>query len=119
MEVKLGVKVMKLVDSLIGREVTVGQGSECHLTFVRGILHTYTCNYKVGKILYYIRRLVTKHFPRFDISLTSPVLFIWRDQNNTIDFFLSFSSCPLEKFICSLRLVFLEAKSDCNNIISK
>ena len=30
---------MKLVESLIGWEVTVGQGSECHLTFVRGILH--------------------------------------------------------------------------------
>ena len=30
---------MKLVESLIGREVTVGQGSECHLTFVRGLLH--------------------------------------------------------------------------------
>ena len=37
--VKLGIKVMKLVESLIGREVTVGQGSECHLTFVRGLLH--------------------------------------------------------------------------------
>ena len=37
--VKLGIKVMKLVESLIGWEVTVGQGSECHLTFVRGILH--------------------------------------------------------------------------------
>ena len=35
-KVKLGIKVMKLVESLIGREVTVGQGSECHLTFVRG-----------------------------------------------------------------------------------
>ena len=34
-KVKLGIKVMKLVESLIGREVTVGQGSECHLTFVR------------------------------------------------------------------------------------
>ena len=31
-KVKLGIKVMKLVESLIGREVTVGQGSECHLT---------------------------------------------------------------------------------------
>ena len=30
---------MKLVESLIGWDVTVGQGSECHLTFVRGILH--------------------------------------------------------------------------------
>ena len=39
-KVKLGIKVMKLVESLIGWEVTVGQGSECHLTFVRGILHT-------------------------------------------------------------------------------
>ena len=38
-KVKLGIKVMKLVGSLIGREVTVGQGSECHLTFVRGLLH--------------------------------------------------------------------------------
>ena len=38
-KVKLGIKVMKLVESLIGREVTVGQGSECHLTFVRGLLH--------------------------------------------------------------------------------
>ena len=33
MKVKLGIKVMKLVESLIG------QGSECHLTFVRGRLH--------------------------------------------------------------------------------
>ena len=31
-KVKLGIKGMKLVESLIGREVTVGQGSECHLT---------------------------------------------------------------------------------------
>ena len=38
-KVKLGIKVMKLAESLIGREVTVGQGSECHLTFVRGLLH--------------------------------------------------------------------------------
>ena len=38
-KVKLGIKVMKLVESLIGWEVTVGQGSECHLTFVRGLLH--------------------------------------------------------------------------------
>ena len=38
-KVKLGIKVMKLVESLIGREVTVGEGSECHLTFVRGLLH--------------------------------------------------------------------------------
>ena len=38
-KVKFGIKVMKLVESLIGWEVTVGQGSECHLTFVRGILH--------------------------------------------------------------------------------
>ena len=38
-KVKFGIKVMKLVESLIGREVTVGQGSECHLTFVRGLLH--------------------------------------------------------------------------------
>ena len=38
-KVTLGIKVMKLVESLIGWEVTVGQGSECHLTFVRGLLH--------------------------------------------------------------------------------
>ena len=38
-KVKLGIKVMKSVESLIGWEVTVGQGSECHLTFVRGLLH--------------------------------------------------------------------------------
>ena len=37
-KVKLGMKVMKLVESLIGWEVTVGQRSECHLTFVRGLL---------------------------------------------------------------------------------
>ena len=43
-KVKLGIKVMKLVESLIGREVTVGQGSECHLTFVRGLLHTKICD---------------------------------------------------------------------------
>ena len=39
MKVKLGIKVMQLVESLIGWEVTVGQGSECHLTLVKGRLH--------------------------------------------------------------------------------
>ena len=39
MKVKLGMKVIKLVESLIGWEVTVGQGSECHSTFARGRLH--------------------------------------------------------------------------------
>ena len=35
-KVKLGIKVMKLVKSLIGWEVTVtGQGSDYQLTFVR------------------------------------------------------------------------------------
>ena len=38
-KVKLGIKVMKLFESLIDWEVTVGQGSECHLTFVREGLH--------------------------------------------------------------------------------
>ena len=38
-KVKLGIKVMKLVESLIGWEVTVGQRIESHLTFVRGTLH--------------------------------------------------------------------------------
>ena len=38
-KVKVGIKVMKLVESLIGWEVTVGQGPEFHLTFVRGKLH--------------------------------------------------------------------------------
>ena len=32
-------KVIKLVESLIGWEVIVGQGSECHLKFMRGRLH--------------------------------------------------------------------------------
>ena len=35
--VNLGNKVMKLVESLI---TETGQGSECHLTFVRGRLDT-------------------------------------------------------------------------------
>ena len=40
MKVKLGIKVMKLVESLIGWEVTVTcQVSECNSTFVRGRLH--------------------------------------------------------------------------------
>ena len=39
-KVKPGIKVMKLVESLISWEFTVtGQGSECHLTFVRGRFH--------------------------------------------------------------------------------
>ena len=38
-KVNLGIKVMKLVESLIGWEVAVGQWLECHLTFVRGLLH--------------------------------------------------------------------------------
>ena len=37
--VKLGIKVMKWMKSLIGWEVTVSQGSKCHLTFVRGRLY--------------------------------------------------------------------------------
>ena len=35
-KVKFGIKVMKLVESLLGLEVTIGQGLDCHLTFVRG-----------------------------------------------------------------------------------
>ena len=36
-KVKLSIKVMKLLESLISWVVTItGQGSECHLTFVRG-----------------------------------------------------------------------------------
>ena len=39
-KVKLGIRVMKLMESLIGLVVTIiGQGSECHLTFVRGRLY--------------------------------------------------------------------------------
>ena len=38
-KVKLGIKVMVLVESLIGWEVTVGQGTKCILTLVRGRLH--------------------------------------------------------------------------------
>ena len=39
MNFKLCIKVVKFVENLIGLEVIFGQGSECHLTFVRGILH--------------------------------------------------------------------------------
>ena len=38
-KVKHDIKVMKLMLSLIGVEVKIGQGSECHLTFARGRLH--------------------------------------------------------------------------------
>ena len=39
-KVNFGIKVMTLMECLIGWEVTVtNQGSECHLTFVRGILN--------------------------------------------------------------------------------
>ena len=38
MKVKIAINVMKLVESLISWEVTVGQGSEYHLTFVKGRL---------------------------------------------------------------------------------
>ena len=38
-KVNVGIKVIKSVESLIGQEVTIGQGSECHLTFVRRRLH--------------------------------------------------------------------------------
>ena len=38
-KVKIGINVMKLVESLISLEVTVGQGTECHLTYVRGSLY--------------------------------------------------------------------------------
>ena len=36
MKVKLGIKVMEFMEILIGWEVAVGQGLECHLTSVRG-----------------------------------------------------------------------------------
>ena len=39
MKVKLSIKVLKWVKSLIGLEINdteTGQGSECHLTFLRG-----------------------------------------------------------------------------------
>ena len=39
-KVKLGIKVMESVESLIGCEVTARQESECHFTFVRGRFHT-------------------------------------------------------------------------------
>ena len=39
LKVKLGIKVIKFLESLISWEVTVGQGSEYHLTPVRGLLH--------------------------------------------------------------------------------
>ena len=39
---ELGIKVKKLVKSPIGWEATgTGRVSECHLTFARGILHTF------------------------------------------------------------------------------
>ena len=39
-KVTLGIKVMKFLESLIGLEVTIaGQGSKCHLTFVRVMHH--------------------------------------------------------------------------------
>ena len=39
-KVKFGIMIMKLMESLISGDVTLtGQGSECHLTFVRGRLH--------------------------------------------------------------------------------
>ena len=54
---------MELVESLIGREVTVGQGSECHLTFVRGLLHIAQQDPRIdhktslgGKLLIFFRR---------------------------------------------------------------
>ena len=36
---KLGIKVIKFVENLISWEATVGQRSECLLTFVRGRVH--------------------------------------------------------------------------------
>ena len=42
-KLKLGIKVMKLVEILIVWEGTVtGRGSECHLTFLKGRLHIKT-----------------------------------------------------------------------------
>ena len=39
-KVKIGMKVIKLVKSLIGWEVTVtGRAAECHLTIARGRPH--------------------------------------------------------------------------------
>ena len=40
---------MKLVESLIGWVVTVGQGSECHLTFVRGKLKIHAFQEKTNR----------------------------------------------------------------------
>ena len=40
MKVKLGIKVINLMKSLVGMKVTVGDaGSEFHLTFVKETLH--------------------------------------------------------------------------------
>ena len=48
-KVKLGIKVMKLMKSLIGMEVSVaGRGSECHLTFVRGKLYIAEKDPRIG-----------------------------------------------------------------------
>ena len=89
-KVKLGIKVMKLVESLIGREVTVGQGSECHLTFLRGFREALMKKFgrkeppaTVRRILSEIRqkqdsneefgeeirRLVTRAYPGVDIGM--------------------------------------------------
>ena len=38
-KVKLDIKVIKFLESLIGQEVNVGQGSEFHSIFARGRLH--------------------------------------------------------------------------------
>ena len=54
-KVKLGIKVMKLAESLISWEVTVGQGSECHLTFERGRL-LIADKIPVSTIFYYTKK---------------------------------------------------------------
>ena len=66
---------MELVESLIGWEVTVGQGSECLLTFVRGLLHIAD---KIAFLLSMMNVTVTciysalKYYAVFQLTRPSP-----------------------------------------------
>ena len=69
-KVKFGIKVMKLVKSLIGMEVTVaGRGPERNLSLVRGSLHILLPQTRMSMRFIKIEKLVSNR-----LSPTTPLL---------------------------------------------
>ena len=115
-KVKLGIKVMKLVESLIGREVNVGQGSEFHLTFVRGLLHIAQQDPRIDhKTLKQVNKTFTVLISATILQEFSVVCKgIYRNKNKsvTLSFHKCLGTCPLssgrkrEKLQCYFKRLF-------------